>query len=51
MILGTALIPVFVLVMGGISALAILAWRGVYLILTRATKVSLKTLESTERRG
>lgn len=33
--LGTVILPVFVLVMGGISALAILVWRALYLVWLR----------------
>jgi hypothetical protein len=35
--LGTPIIPVFVAVVGGISALALLVWRGLYLVLRRRT--------------
>ncbi len=37
--LGTAILPVFVVVLGGVSALALLAWRFLYwVILTRAKR-------------
>lgn len=35
--LGTPILPVFVIVLGGVSALAILAWRAIYLVISSRT--------------
>jgi len=39
-LLGTAILPIFVVVLGGISALAILAWRIIYWLVASRTRTA-----------